>query len=375
MSLTELLAILGGVVLAGVVAHGAWAARKAGPRRASPQIEPSLQPGGSAERREPNLDQAQAAVAEPFAQGAAGTSGEISPTVPLGPGSDEPTVPSVARPPRKASTRIDALIDAIASITVEGPVSGEMALAHLPGSRRAGTKPFHIEGLNMVNGEWELPAPGQRYSEFQAGLQMANRSGALNEIEYSEFVQKLQAFVDGIGGFVQFPDMLDVVARARELDQFASEHDAQLAVRLQSREAAWTLGFVQQVALRHGFVPGAVPGRLVLPAAEEGLPPVLTLGFEAQAALAEDPQASALRELTLSLDVPQTPEAAEPFAAWQEAARSLARDFEAELCDDRGYQLNLHAFTAIDEGLRGLYRALAERDLAAGSLAARRLFS
>lgn len=371
MSLTELLAILGGVVLAGVVAHGAWAARKAGPRRASPQIEPSLQPGAAAgaERREPNLDQAQAAVAEPFEQL------DGSATVPLGPGSDEPTVPSVARPPRKPSTRIDALIDAIAGITVEGPVSGEMVLAHLPGSRRAGTKPFHIEGLNMVNGEWELPAPGQRYSEFQAGLQMANRSGALNEIEYSEFVQKLQAFVDGIGGFVQFPDMLDVVARSRELDQFASEHDAQLAVRLQSREAAWTLGYVQQVALRHGFVPGAVPGRLVLPAAEEGLPPVLTLGFEAQAALAEDPQASALRELTLSLDVPQTPESAEPFAAWQEAARSLARDFEAELCDDRGYQLNLHAFTAIDEGLRGLYRALAERDLAAGSLAARRLFS
>ncbi|MDN3544735.1 MAG: cell division protein FtsZ [Roseateles asaccharophilus] len=364
MSLTELLAILGGVVLAGVVAHGAWVARKAGPRRASPQIEPSLHAGApsAAERQEPDMAQAQAAVAEPFA--APGGAPELA-----------QGEPGAGRPVRKPSTRIDALIDAIASITLEGPVSGEMALAHLPGSRRAGTKPFHIEGLNVLNGEWELPLPGQRYSEFQAGLQMANRSGALNEIEYSEFVQKLQAFVDAIGGFVQFPDMLDVVARARELDQFAGEHDAQLAVRLRCREAAWTLGYVQQVALRHGFVPGAVPGRLVLPAAEEGLPPVLTLGFEAQAALAEDPQASALRELTLSLDVPQTPESAEPFAAWQEAARALARDFEAELCDDRGYPLNLHAFPAIDEGLRGLYRALAERDLAAGSLAARRLFS
>ncbi|HEX2012418.1 MAG TPA: cell division protein FtsZ, partial [Roseateles sp.] len=253
MSLTELLAILGGLVLAGVVAHGAWSARKAGPRRASPQVDPSM-PGG-AERREPSLGEVQAAVAAPFEPDAA--AGRIA-----GPISTlDETVPAVVRQPaRRPSARIDALIDAIATISVDALLSGEMALSQLPGSRRAGTKPFHIEGLNAETGDWELPAPGQRYGEFQAGVQMANRSGALNEIEYSEFVQKVQGFVDGIGGFVQFPDMLDVVGRARELDQFASEHDAQLAIQLRSRGAAWTLGYVQQIALRHGFVPGAVPG-------------------------------------------------------------------------------------------------------------------
>lgn len=363
MNLTVLLAIAGGLVLVAVLIHGLWTARKAGPRRAAPPIEPTL--GGSgADRTEPSLGEAQAAVAEPFAE-----PGSYTPSL-------DDTVPAVVRQaPRKPSNRIDALIDAIASIHVEAPIGGEIALAHLPGSRRAGTKPFHIEGLNAESGEWELPVPGQRYGEFQAGLQMANRSGALNEIEYSEFVQKVQGFADGFGGFAQFPDMLDVVGRARELDQFAGAHDAQLAVLLRARNAAWTLGYVQQMALRHGFVPGAVPGRLVLPSQDEGAPPVLTLGFEPQAALAEDPQASSLRELTLSLDVPQTPEALEPFAAWQESARALSRDFEADICDDRGQVLNLHAFAAIDQELGTLYKALASRDLAAGSLVARRLFS
>ncbi|MDR7299310.1 hypothetical protein J2X16_004680 [Pelomonas aquatica] len=348
LSLTTLLAILGGLVLAAVIAHGAWTARKAGPKRA---VLPPEEPHFDAPA--PVLGDDPAAAADAL----------------------EATLPAVARPPRRPSSRVDALIDAIATITVETPASGEMALQHQPGSRRAGTKPFQIEGLNAQTGEWELPTPGQRYSEFQAGVKMANRSGALNEIEYSEFVQKIQAFADGIGGFVQFPDMLDVVARARELDQFAASHDAQLALLLRAKAAAWTPGFVQQAAGRHGFVAGALPGRLVMPSGEEGAPPVLTLQFDAQAALAEDPEALSLRELTLSLDVPQTPSDQEPFALWQESARALARDLEAEVCDDRGQVLGLHAFAAIDVELKKLYEALAERDLAAGSPAARRLFS
>lgn len=349
LTLTELLAIAGGLVLAGVVAHGAWAARKAGPKRALPPLD------------EPSFDAPPAAPAEAAAV--------VEPD-PL-----DVTLPAVARPQRRPSARIDALIDAIATITVEQPVSGELALQHQPGSRRAGTKPLQIEGLNTASGDWELPAPGQRYSEFQAGLKMANRSGPVNEIEYSEFVQKIQAFADGIGGFVQFPDMLDVVARARELDQFAASHDAQLALLLRAKGAAWTPGFVQQAAARHGFVAGALPGRLVLPSGEAGAPPLLTLQFDAQAALADDPEALSLRELTLALDVPQTPAEQEPFAIWQEAARALARDLEAEICDDRGQVLGLHAFAAIDVELKKLYAALAARDLAAGSPAARRLFS
>ena len=42
-TLTIALASLGGVVLAGVIAHGAWQARRAGPKRATPRLreEPS----------------------------------------------------------------------------------------------------------------------------------------------------------------------------------------------------------------------------------------------------------------------------------------------------------------------------------------------
>ena len=345
MTLTTALAILGALVLAGVVAHGAWTSWRANPRQPRPEVPPA-----DPTRQEPMLD--------------------------------EPGVASVPdlgdlRPPpmRKASARLDPLIDALAPITLESPVSGELALTHLPPSRRAGTKPFLIEGLNAETGEWELPALRQRYGEFQAGVQMANRAGALNEIEFSEFVQKLQLFADGVGGMVEVPDMLDVVARARELDAFASGHDAQLAIVLRANGAAWSVGYIQQMAARRGFVAGVLPGRLVLPGAVEGEPPVLVLTFDAQAALADDPNISSVREVTLSLDVPQTPESAEPFPAWHDAARTLAADMDATMVDDHGRPITLHAFAAIGTELTTLYRALESRDLAAGSLAARRLFS
>ncbi len=350
MTLTVGLAILAGMVLLGVVVHGAWSARKASPR-ALPDL---------GERHEPSLGDG--TPAEPAAEGEAPA---------------EPTLAETpARPvPQRRSIRIDALIDAIATLTPEAPVTGELALQHLPPTRRAGGKPFQVEGLNADSGEWELPRPGQRYGEFQAGLQMANRSGALNEIEYSEFVQKIQPFADALGATADFPDMLEVVARARELDAFASQHDAQLGAVLRANSVAWSVGYIQQCAARHGFVPGVVPGRLVLPSADEGAPPILVLSFDSQAALSEDPGQAALRDLYLTLDVAQTAEGVEPFASWQECARRLADDLDATLVDDRGSPITLHAFATIGQELERLYRALEEHDLAAGTAAARRLFS
>jgi hypothetical protein len=352
MSLTVSLAILGGLVLAGVVAHGAWSARRALPRQgaALPQ-KGGL--GREPELREPRFDE----PAPPAAAGDAGAS-EIKPVI-----------------ARRPSPRLDALIDVMATLTLDAPVSGELALTHLPPSRRAGSKPFLIEGLNAESGEWELPRPGQRYGEFQAGVQMANRQGALNEIEYSEFVQKLQGFAESVGAMADLPDMLDAVSRARELDAFASQHDAQLAAVLRANGVAWSVGFLQQTAARHGFVPGAMPGRLILPSPDEGAPPVLTLSFDAQAALSEDAVHAIVHQAVLGLDVPQTPAEAEPFAAWQAMGRALAADLDASLVDDAGRPLPLQAFAAIGQDLTLLYKALGERDLAAGTLVARRLFS
>ena len=349
------LAVAGGLVLAGMVAYNTWSTHKNAPRQASPDS-----------KQEPAMDASDPGFAEPFMDAAVRdqASAATSPDIPL------PT------PPRRPA--LDALIDVIATLTLDpqaGPVSGEAAIAALPASRRVGSKPFAVEGHNQRTQQWESPMPGQRYSSFQAGVQLANRNGPLNEIEYSEFVVKAQAFADAVAATPEFPEMRDEVARARELDQFASAHDAQLGFTIRARNAAWSTGYVQQHAARFGFVPGAIAGRMVLPAAQPGLPPVLVLGFDAQAALADDPALSAIRDIGLHLDVAQVERGEQAFLRLRELAFALAEALDGVVTDDNGQPLTPEAMNLIGNELESLYDTLEQRDLAAGSAVARRLFS
>jgi hypothetical protein len=346
------LAIAGGLVLAGVVAHGAWVSRKNAPRQAS------------AEQLDAHTEPQLSAAAD-------GTDGpalaeENYDTIPM-------ALPTVARRPA-----MDALIDAIATLTLESTtpaVSGEAAIAAMPATRRAGSKPFAIEGYNLHTDTWEAPAPGQRYGGFQMGVQLANRSGALNEIEYSEFVVKTQVFADTINATADFPEMLDEVARARELDQFASAHDAQLGFTIRARHASWSPGYVQQNAARLGFVSGVIPGRMVLPSQVQGGSPLLVLSFDSQAALAEDPAQTAIREVALNLDVAQVDRNENPFQRMREAASALAQAMDGVVTDDNGQPLAELSIDGIGAELQKLYDTLEQRDLAAGTPLARRLFS
>ncbi|KQP38819.1 cell division protein ZipA C-terminal FtsZ-binding domain-containing protein [Pseudorhodoferax sp. Leaf274] len=337
------LAVAGGIVLAGVVAHSAWSSRRNAPRRPDPIVAApaATEDPADGERREP--------------------------------GFDDTSLPLPAAPERRAT--LDPLIDVIAPVALEGPVSGDAVLAALPATRRVGSKPFAVEGRNAAGGQWEAPLAGQRYDALQAGVQLANRTGALNEIEFSEFVMKAQAFADAMNGAPEFPEMREEVARARELDQFASSHDAQLSFTLRALHAAWSPGYLHQNAARLGFVAGMIPGRMVLPSETPGLPPLLGLAFDSQAALAEDPDQAAIRSVTLTLDVPQVERAEQPFVRLREAAMALAQAMDGVVTDDAARPLTREAMDVIGSELEQLYDTLDTRELSAGSALARRLFS
>ena len=348
------LLVLGLLALGAVAGYNAWRTRQSLPK--------TMRERPTGPRQEPQLDAGDAVAVEEGAEEA------VSQTT-------EPSMDALPVIVPEKRLGLDDLIDSIAPLIIDSPVSGDALLAAMPGTRRVGSKPFAVEGLNDATQEWEQPRAGERYSALQVGIQLANRSGALNEIEFSEFVVKTQAYADAVGAAVDFPDMRTEVSRARELDAFATQHDAQLGFVLRAGRAAWSPGFVVQTAAQMGFVAGAVPGRLVLPSSREGHSPVLNLLFDPQVAMAEESDQTAIRELQLLLDVTRVPREDSPFVQMCQVARALATTMEGQVTDDNGRLLTQETIDAIGRDLEGLYDELDARDLSAGSDQARRLFA
>jgi len=370
------LLLIGALVIVAVLAYNQWTTRRNAPRRsplkgaadaeATMDTPEGLLDAVSGDRREPVLGEGGPVDGTPAGLDGSHPGGAVE-------GSAE-SVPMAAGVVAKPA-QLDPLVDAVASLSLEHQVSGDAVLAALPGTRRVGSKPFMVEGLNAASQEWEQPRVGQRYTALQAGVQLANRMGALNEIEFSEFVVKVQAFSDVLGAAPDFPEMMQEVARARELDQFASAHDAQLGFTVRARRASWSPGYLAQHAAQQGFVAGALPGRMVFPSSQPGGAPVLVLQFETQAALADDPEQTALREFNLTLDVPHVPRSETPFVRLRECATALAKAMEGVVTDDSGQPLHSDAMDRIGADLELLYDTLDARELAAGSALSRRLFS
>ena len=73
--------------------------------------------------------------------------------------------------------------------------------------------------------------------------------------------------------------------------------------------------------------------------------------------------------------MPQVPHSERPFARLCESAIALAKVMGGVIIDDNGAPIRPEAMEAINTDLETVYKTLEARDLAAGSVLARRLFS
>lgn len=405
------LIILGVVTVLAVIGYNAWYSAQYAPRKARPvqgddDSDPQAKP---LDRREPSLSDhydaaSEAANAQSSAEGqpqAAGKKGLFG----KGTQASEHQDPAAAHaayaseapaeaglaaqepaPAAKfsagsqsaihlASLEFDSLVCSIVPLELDKPVSGDAALAAQAPTRRIGKKQFLMQGFNLHTQQWEAPRAGARYSQFQTAIQLANRQGALNEIEFSEFVLKTQAFADAIGADPDFPDMLHEVARGREVDQFAAQNDAILNLMLVAQRATWSPGYVRQAAAQYGFKSSVTPGRLVLPAATPSSPPVLVLSYDPQAAMADDLDHAPVHEVLFTLDVPNVDSNEHAFERLRNILDGMAQTMDGAVTDPEGRKLPAMAIDSIGEDMERLYEALDSRGIPAGSPSALRLFS
>lgn len=352
----------GGVLIVGVFSYNKWQeikTRKNVERAFSSSPDDVLMQAG---RQEPNLtgelDQHSAdAVAQDHAPH--DTALNLPAT-----DADTATTNSSA-PPRKAvQLPLDSLIDCIIPLNSESAMRGDKLIPILQTFRLAGKKPVHYLGLR-VKGDWEVIGHGGLYSKLKVGVQMASRSMVLNELEYSELVSRLRQIGDEIGAEADVPDMMDVMARARSLHQFVSEHDAQLGINLHTNSVPWAINTLLIALEKQGF-DVRPDGRFVMPDGEGGH--LFSLSTNVTVA------AETTSRLTFLLDVPCVLPEKDPFAAMLACARSLSHRLDASIVDDGNQLLSDQALAEIASQVKAFYQEMEASQIPAGSHRALRLF-
>ena len=379
----------GGVFVVGVITYNKWQeykARKTVERAFASDHDDVLMRTGTTgvDRQEPVLDvgmpgaeavepsfgaAAHAPVDEAPVGGTAGSGASAGESAgaaePLAPLAGAATAPAPAAPSEAAENLVDPLIDCMIPLKLEGPARGDRILPSLLKLRRVGNKPIHFVGL-AVSGEWEPIVHGGVYTELQAGVQMATRTTALNELEYSELVTRLRAVADEIGAEPEVPDMIEVMSEARTLHKFVAGHDAQLGVNLKSNGAPWAMATLIGALENVGF-DVRPDGRFAMPDGAGGvlftLSTNVTLGAETT------------DRLTLLLDVPCVAPSRDGFGAMVKCAKELVLRLDATIVDDFEQPLLDASLAEIAGQVKDFYQEMEASDIPAGSNRALRLFS
>jgi hypothetical protein len=377
----------GGVFVVGVVTYNKWQeykARKTVERAFASDHDDVLMRSGDAplERQEPVLDLGAetplapldvepgtlggdfaAPVAAPAPAPAAAPAGAAH-------GVGAPLAGAMpAMPPAEvAESLVDPLIDCLVPLNFEGAVRGDKILPALQKLRRVGNKPIHYVGL-AVNGDWEPIVHGGVYTKLQAGVQMATRTTALNEIEYSELVTRLRAVADEIGAEPEVPDMIEVMSEARTLHRFVAGHDAQLGVNLASNGDPWPMPTLIGALEKQGF-DVRPDGRFSMPDREGNNPGGVLFTLSTNVTLGAD----STSRLTLLLDVPCVAPSRDGFGAMVKCAKELTGRLDATIVDDFEQPLSDAALEEIKVQVQEFYQEMEAADIPAGSVRALRLF-
>jgi len=271
-------------------------------------------------------------------------------------------------PAELAECLVDPLIDCLIPLSLETPVRGDKILPILQKLRRVGNKPIHYIGF-AVSGEWEPIVHGGVYTKLQAGVQMATRTTALNELEYSELVTRLRAVADEIGAEPEVPDMIEVMSEARILHRFVAGHDAQLGVNLAANGAPWAMSTLIGALESAGF-DVRPDGRFAMPD-REGSSGAVLFTLSTNVTLGADTTS----RLTLLLDVPCVAPGRDAFGRMVETARALTQRLDATIVDDGDQPLEDGALDEIRGQVVEFYQEMEASDIPAGSTRALRLFS
>src|SRR5690606_12919469 len=248
--------------------------------------------------------------------------GGLTPTT----GRREPGL-GAAEAPVDEMTEADPVCEAVIDVVFSHPVSGTELRQAVHTIRKAGEKPVRVL-VEHEGGHTLRLRDGHSYLSVQLAVLLANRSGALTDIEWSHLWTIAQDLAERFEGSVEGPEQPQVLQRAQALDELCASLDAQvgLALRLGGTRA---LGEVLQAVKDAGFVSY---GSQLAWMSEAGVPRFILL-FDGEPAA--DFQSEGVDRLDLLLDVPRSQPDEQAFSRMASVGRDLAARLGGTLVDDQ----------------------------------------
>jgi hypothetical protein len=294
-------------------------------------------PAASGVRREPGFDAADADAA------------------PISPDIDDPQ-------------EADPVCEVVIEVHFGMPVRGADLLSRVHNLRQAGRKPVRV--FAQTDGQIHRARihPDESYASVQLAVLLANRSGPLTAIEWSQAWARAQDLADHFEGTIEGPDQQVALEQAARLDDTCAALDTQVGLTLEL-PAPRPASELVSAALALGFTDDG--SRLAWLADDGAARFTLTRADGAPLEAGMTPT----DRLNLLLDVPCSPADARAFGRMVDAGRELAGRLQASLVDDHGKPLAPGAESLIDERLQVLFQQLEQAGLPAGGERAVRVFS
>jgi FtsZ-interacting cell division protein ZipA len=268
---------------------------------------------------------------------------------------------------------INTEVDTVAMMLADSPVHADVYAPMIEQSQAIGRSVLW-EGL--VGGLWQPidPTLDAEYREIRAGLQLADRGGAVEASMLAQFDDAMTAFGASIGAVSQREDVTEAQRRAQMVDQFCAETDIEIAVNIIGKSGVtFAATKVRGLAEAQGLV--ALPsGEFVLKDDYGRILFSLRNGNsnEAPTLRGEQPY---FTQITFALDVPRTPQPGQIFERMFTLALQFADVLHGEVVDDNKKLLTANGRKVIAETIHGITGEMQQRGVSPGSSVALRLYA
>ncbi len=271
---------------------------------------------------------------------------------------------------------LHAEIDSIALVLADTPIESKQYELVVEQSKRLGTG-VRWEGL--ASGLWQpitLPAL-EAFRELRAGIQLADRRGAIDTMALTAFNDMVAQFAAKIGAVSQREDVDVAMARAQRVDTFCADTDIEIAVNVIGKSGV-TFAVTKVRGLAESSGMSALESGEYVVRDEHGNVLVTLRNIEPgePAGIKRAGGVSGyLTGLTFALDVPRTADADRVFERMFVLALKFADVLQGEVVDDNKKILTANGRKVIADTIVHIMAQMEAQSILPGGSVALRLYA